>query len=157
MIGKRGLARYGNSSMNRFELRKFIRFAITGGLAALVDLVGLKTLVDLVGIDYLIATVIAYALAIIVNFSMQKFWVFVDKENSKVARQFSQFLALSLANLVINAFLMYLLVDIVGVYYLLAQTLILVFLTIINWALYGKIFDSCKKVSPKDDALNFGQ
>ena len=81
----------------------------------------LFVLVQFGHVHYLKASVLAFAMSVVVSFTMQKFWTFHDNHVYDVHAQFARYLVVILANLALNTALVYLLVETVGVWYLAAQ------------------------------------
>lgn len=97
------------------------RFILAGGAAALVNLFLLYLLVDYLGVQYLWSAGIAFGLAIVVSFLLQKYWTFGDNLADKVPAQLVAYVLIGIFNLVLNVALMYFFVEYVGVWYLLSQ------------------------------------
>lgn len=116
-------------------LSTFTKFVIAGVLTALFDLGLLKLLVT-AGMEHVTASVIAYIVALVVNFMLQKFWSFGDNETSRVHVQLAQFTTVGLINLGINTVSMYVLTYKVGLGYLTAQIIILPVLALGSYAIY---------------------
>jgi putative flippase GtrA len=100
---------------------KVVRYIISGGTAATVDLVILYLLTSIVGIWYLFSAIIAFLIALGVSFSLQKFWTFADHSTDRMSSQVVVYFIVASINLGLNTLLMYLLVDAVLLPYLLAQ------------------------------------
>ena len=100
---------------------RVVRYLISGTTAAAVDLVALYLLVDILDLWYLGAATIAFVLTLIVSFSMQKWWTFGGSSADPLSTQMAGYLALSIANVFVNAFLMYVAVSVLQVQYLVAQ------------------------------------
>jgi len=102
-------------------MKTLIRYIISGGTAAVVNLGILFILVHFFNNWYLISSVISYALAILVSFLMQKYFTFKDFTKDRIGEQGVLHVGIQVFNLCLNTLLMYLLVDLGGIYYLLAQ------------------------------------
>lgn len=100
---------------------RFIRYCVSGGTALALDLVLLYAFTDILGWWYLWSAVVAFAIAIVVSFILQKFWTFEDRSADNVHRQFALYIAIALGNTAVNTGLMYLFVDYFGIPYLLSQ------------------------------------
>ncbi len=100
---------------------KVLRFLIAGGTATVVNLAVLFALTDLAGIWYLLSSGIAFTVSFGVSFSMQKYWAFRNKDLDKVSRQLPMHLTLAMFNLVLDIAIVYLLVDLFGIWYIFAQ------------------------------------
>src|SRR5574343_181174 len=87
-------------------MHTIIKFLISGGLAAIVDLLIIHFM-DKAGFNYLISINVAFAIAFIVSFSFQKHWTFNDSSNSKIHKQLTLYLTLSGINVFINSILVH--------------------------------------------------
>ncbi len=74
------------------DYKRIIRYLISGGTAALTDLVLLYILADKLGIWYMYSVVLAFAVAFFVSFFLQKFWTFEDNGTSKAHRQITVYI-----------------------------------------------------------------
>ncbi len=109
------------------------RFFITGGIAFVVNISVLYWATSILHVYYLASTVIAFVASFSVSFCMQKFWTFRDHAPDQWHIQFYRYLTLQLINLGLNACLMYVFVEYVHLWYLLAQTFILLGLAVISF------------------------
>ncbi|MDD4333136.1 MAG: GtrA family protein [Patescibacteria group bacterium] len=98
-----------------------IKYIISGGIATTVDLGLLYFFTDIFKIWYLASATFAFVIAFFVSFSLQKFWTFRENSREKIIQQLSLYLITGLINLGINAAGMYILVDILNLWYILAQ------------------------------------
>lgn len=104
---------------------RIVRYIIAGGMATGVSLILLYGLTEWLGLWYLLAATWAFIGGFFVSFFLQKLWAFQDNSRAKTRRQMTIFLLIALTNLINNALLMYVLVDIFKVWYLLAQAIVL--------------------------------
>ncbi len=93
-------------------------------------------LVEVLHVWYLIASVSGYLASFFVNFFMQKYWTFRNKDTQVVHVQMGLFFANSLLNLALNAAFMYGLVDVLGVHHIPAYILVVGTLAVMNYTLY---------------------
>jgi putative flippase GtrA len=91
---------------------------MSGGISAVINLGLLYVFTDWVGLWYLWSAIIAFSFAILVSFTLQKFWTFRDTTLNKIPGQFG---SIALFNLGLNTLMMYLFVDGLELHYLLAQ------------------------------------
>jgi len=127
-----------------------IKYIISGGTAASVDLVFLYIFTDVFKIWYIISAGLSFLLAYFVSFSLQKFWTFRDDGREKIYQQMSLYFIVGVTNLFLNTAGMYLLVDGFGVMYLLAQIIIGATLGVSNFLIYKFIiFEKKKNVAAK--------
>lgn len=103
--------------------KRFIRFLVAGGTAAMVDLLFLYLFTDVFKIWYLGSAVLAFLFAFVVSFGLQKFWTFKGDHHHQSRAQLLLYLSINLINLGLNSLGLYLLVDKLGAWYLLSQVI----------------------------------
>lgn len=116
--------------------RKLVKFAVSGGAAAVFNVALLYVFVRWFGVWYLSASVFTFVLSVFAHFALQKLWVFVNRDTERVHLQFLKFGALALVNLSLNTLGLYALVGLLAVNYLLAQACLRVVLAIMNYFSY---------------------
>jgi len=104
---------------------RIVKFLIAGSTATGVNLGALYVLVDLFGVWYIFSASIAFLIGFCVSFTLQKFWTFGNRETEKIASQAFLYFLIVAGNLGLNALGMYVLVDIFGLWYMLAEVLLL--------------------------------
>ncbi|MFZ2446742.1 MAG: GtrA family protein [Syntrophobacteraceae bacterium] len=97
------------------------RFVASGCSAATVEFSLLFLLTHYLGFHYLVSSSLAFAVAVCVGFTLQKFWTFENSSLDYIHRQAIQYLSLGLANLGINAVLMFFFVESLHLWYMFAQ------------------------------------
>jgi putative flippase GtrA len=121
--------------MNTHDLITFIRYTLVAMIGLVCDMTTLFLLVEFVDTPYLLATAVAFMVAVVVNFNLHKRWTFHDKSHD-LKRQFTSFFVISVMNFMLTLFFMYIFVDIVQLWYILAKlitaTLVLIFSYIMN-------------------------
>lgn len=95
-----------------FHRERFLfltRYIISGGTAGLIQIIGLYVWVSVLGLtkQYLWGVVIAYCIAVVVGFSMQKYWTFREYSRELISRQMSWYITVSLVNLALNALILH--------------------------------------------------
>jgi len=127
----------------RFWLAKYFKFAIIGGVGALINLAVLWVLVEAFNVYYLWAAVAAFVIADTNNFIWNRLWTFRSKE--KLHIQYPQFLLVSADGLMLNLILLKLLKeefipwlglaeDRVSFYILVSQAIAIVLVSLFNFA-----------------------
>jgi putative flippase GtrA len=104
--------------------KQIFKYIISGCTVAVVELILLYLFTQFFGIWYIYSAVLAFLFAFFISFSLQKFWTFRDKGITDVHKQASIYLFVSVANLCVNVVALYLLVQVVGLWYMFAQVLI---------------------------------
>ncbi len=117
------------TSQHLVHLTKFI---LAGGSVAVFHLIFMYVLTSIFMLWYIASAIVSYSCAIILNYILQKKLVFVDTDSPTHAkgRQFTLFTITALTHLAINTLLLYIFVNTFGVHYLLAQAIILIFLSL---------------------------
>jgi len=97
--------------------KKIFKYALWGGIAALVDLSILYVLTSIVGIYYLISAIISFIVSFFVWFFFQKYITFENYEKKHISQWFL-FLVFQLIWMWLNLLLLYIGVSILWFYYL---------------------------------------
>ncbi len=102
-------------------LQQMIRFGFVGGGAFLIDYGVMIALTELAGINYLLSSGISFAVSVIFNYVLSIYWVFnVSGQRSKT-RDFVVFIVLSVIGLGLNQLIMWITVDRIGIFYMVAK------------------------------------
>lgn len=114
-------------------LRQFVGFAAVGSVGLAAHYLVLTGLVELLSVDPVVASVAGFLVGAVVNYGLNRRLVFrSDRAHSAAG---PRFFAVAASGLAINAALMTLLVDYLAVYYLAAQVVVTVGLTVWHFAL----------------------
>jgi len=120
--------------LDRYKL--VVKYLISGGLAAFVDLALLFIFTDIVGLYYLISATLAFMVAFFVSFFLQKFWTFRDTGSDKrMYRQMFFYFLIGVGNLGANAGGMYLLVSRFETMYIIAQIIMGALLAVVSFTI----------------------
>ena len=104
------------------ELRKIVKFGAVGGSGIVVNTAILYTLTSIFGIFILLSSLIAIESAVITNFILNDIWTFgSDDKKRSVIERFFLFNGISIAGIVINISILWLLTTYTGMYYLYAN------------------------------------
>lgn len=117
-----------------------LKYIFSGIIASLVMFCSLAFFREILSIWYLFSSSLAFVLAFITSFLLQKFWTFDNIEGSNTHRQLLLFFIVSLINLGINGLGMFILVDKFGVWYLGAQFFVTAFIALWSFFVYRVIF-----------------
>lgn len=113
-----------------------IRFIISGGTAAITELTLLYIFTEFFGVWYIYSAAIAFLFSFCVSFTLQKLWTFKDKNTNKTHKQATFYLLISVINLFVNIVAIYILVEVFGVWYMLAKVLISGTIAIYSFLIY---------------------
>ncbi|KKW19347.1 MAG: Glycosyl transferase family 2 [Parcubacteria group bacterium GW2011_GWA2_51_10] len=134
------LARLGIPVHLRARASKIVRFVVSGGTAALVHFSLLYVLTEFFSVWYLASSGVAFVIAFIVSFWMQKYWTFRSMDASKINKQLPQHLSVAVFNLFLNLALVYAFVEFFGIWYMLAQVITTILIAIESYFAFRWIF-----------------
>jgi putative flippase GtrA len=92
----------GRFNVNPKELERFLKFMVVGTVGFVVDFGTLNLLVLLAGFPVLVANTISFSLAVISNYTWNRFWTYPDSRSKPVRSQLVQFVVVNVAGLGIN-------------------------------------------------------
>lgn len=116
---------------------KIARYLFSGGVSAFTDIALLYIFTDLLHIWYLTASILAFLVAFLVSFSLQKFFTFQDHSREGMHGQAAVYFLVSGANLLINTALIYLFVQYAGFHYIVAQIVTSIMIAVESFIIYG--------------------
>lgn len=130
---------YARTSLKKIFSYHIARFIVSGGTAAVSLLAILFVLTEFVGVWYIASSILAFIVSVFINFTLQRLWVFENDSQKNMTRQAILFFGVNLMNLLINAVLMYLFVDIAHFWYMLAQVCTSIIIAFESFIVYKKI------------------
>ncbi len=125
--------------MRSEKILRIVKYLISGGSAAAVDLGLLYVFVSMFHMGHIVASALAFICAFGVSFSLQKFWTFNNRSVENIHGQMGMYFVVAIFNLALNTFLMYLFVDFGHLHYLVAQILAAGLIAIESFFAYKKI------------------
>jgi len=135
--------------------KAIMKFVFAGGSAAMVNLLFLYIFHGLLAWGLILSTSLAFIFAFLVSFTLQKFWTFRNYNKEKIPLQIALYLANSFIGLNLNGLLMYLLVNKLGIWYMLAQVLVSLGIAVYNFFVYKFIifqFKPNKNIQNEDNS-----
>ena len=102
-------------------LRQIIRFAFVGGSAFVIDYGIMIFLTEAFGIDYLISSAVSFTVSVIYNYILSVKWVFDVSGDRSKTQDFAVFIVLSIIGLGINQVIMWVAVDLLGIFYMISK------------------------------------
>ncbi|NDK08396.1 glycosyltransferase [Candidatus Gracilibacteria bacterium] len=137
----------------KINLKIFIKYGIVGLSGTAIDIGSLYIFVDLLGINLYIGVTLSFILAVINNFLLNKIWTFRDK-SIKYKRQFAKFFIVSIIGFSLTMACMYVLVDILQIYYIYSK--IITSIIVVLWNFLGNKYWTFKSkmkldITQKDD------
>ena len=73
------------------ERTRFLRFALVGTIGALVDFATFNLLIKFLPIDPVFANVVSFSVAVISNFTWNRYWTYPDSRSKSLSRQLTEF------------------------------------------------------------------
>lgn len=133
-LGRNGrLAEY----LTRATLMQFLKYTANGLICFGIEFSILYLLTEHVKLWYIISNSIAFIVANVLNFLINRFWTFHSKADA--TRQFIMAITLGLFNLLASNAIMYLLTDICRLYYLYSKVITIGIIASWNFILYKKV------------------
>lgn len=114
-------------SLQYFEIMRFI---IVGAITFIVDYGLLYICTEYIGIYYLYSTAIAFITAVIFNYWLCIIYVFTDVQK-QTSKQATLFIGSSIVGLGLNQICMWVLVELFGIYYMIAK--IISIIVVMSW------------------------
>jgi putative flippase GtrA len=99
---------YGVARRNKPEVKRFVKFAITGFIGLLIDFAALNILAHVLHVPEPIAVAVAFVIAATNNYIWNRLWVYPESRNEKKRKQMPVFLAVNAAGLMINEIVLFL-------------------------------------------------
>ena len=115
------------------KISEVVRFLIAGGICFVFEILTLWALVELCRFYYLYASAIAFKAALLINYVICRRWVFSAAHDS--AGSFELFAISSVAGLGLNQLTMWAMVDICGIWYILAKVIAAGVVTVWNFVM----------------------
>jgi len=110
-----------------------IKYIMSGCVAVFSQLVVLYVLTDIFGLWYVASSAIAFIVSFFTSFVLQKFWTFRDPSIERMSKQFAIYIILGVSNFLLNPSLLFVLVEYLGVWYMLGQAIVGLVLAIGNY------------------------
>lgn len=102
-------------------IQQIIRFGFVGGGAFAIDYGVMIFFTEVVGISYLISSAISFVVSVIFNYILSVKWVFDVSGERSQAQDLVVFMVLSIIGLGINQLIMWLAVEKLYIFYMLAK------------------------------------
>lgn len=121
------------------KYHKILKYILAGSTAVLVNLAVLYSMVEFLHLWYLIGAIISFVFGLCTSYTLQKFWTFKDTNTQNIQIQFLSFTILALLMLGLNTLLIYFFVDILHIWYLLAQASSSLLIALINYNVFNRV------------------
>lgn len=117
-----------------------VRYVISGGTGAVVNIVTFFVLTYLFYVWYLYASIIAFISAFIVSFTLQRTWTFDQRTIDKLGRHTSLYLVATCVNTLLNTAIVFSLVEYINIWPIAAQIIAGLFVAVLSFFVYKRIF-----------------
>jgi len=124
------------------RLGQVMRFCVAGAVGVIAYYAALYGLTEYLGVWYVASAVIGFILNTGLNFTLQKLWTFQNKETQMVGRQLMLYVAMNVFFLIGNTVSLYLMVQYLHMWYIGAQMILTVVISILSFIISGRIFKS---------------
>ena len=114
------------------SFKQGLRFSVAGLVAMAAYFAAYWMLTRFVGVWYMASTVPAFLIQVGVNFALQKYWAFKNLDRRYITKQASSFFVMHSTFFALNIVILYLLVERVGMNYMLAQAVSSLFLSVLS-------------------------
>lgn len=113
-------------------IKELLRFVFTGGISFLIDYSTMVVFKEIIGVDYLLASIIGFTVSVIVNYFMCILWVF-ENANKGDKKTVIVFVGSSVIGLGLTALLMWVFVDLLGLFYMIAKVIVTAIVMVWNY------------------------
>jgi len=122
--------------VKRYLKIRVVRYLISGTTAAMTQLVITYALTEFFGLYYLSSSCLGFVTAFMVSFLLQKFWTFEDKSQDNVHIQIPLSLSIAIIGLILNSALLFVLVEYLHIWYVIAQFFSMGIISTCNYFIY---------------------
>lgn len=113
------------------DIKRFVKFGIVGVLNTIINWVIFIALNKL-GVYYILSNIIAYSLSTLNSYICNSKWVF-NHNGENVRKTTIKFIVLNFIGLILNTTILYVLVDIVGLYKIISLIITTLIVMILNY------------------------
>lgn len=129
------------SSKKEHLLVQIFNFGIVGVIATIIDFLFLYIFRDVFYLPLVLSNTLSFCISVIFNYFASMMFVFdVDKSKSK-KRNFLLFIIFSVIGLILNDIIVYVVTEMIGIYYLLSKILATVIVMIFNFVTRKKFLE----------------
>ncbi len=119
-----------------------VRFCVAGAAGVIAYYGALYGLTEYLGVWYVTSAVVGFILNTGLNFTLQKFWTFQNKETQMVGRQLVLYAAMTVSFLIGNTVSLYLMVQYLHMWYIGAQMILTAVGSLLHFSISGRICQS---------------
>ncbi len=119
--------------------QQFSQYVVVGGLAFFVDFTTIYLLTHFLGLHYLVGSTTGFMLGLALNYALCVLWIFDSHTLENRVYEFAVFAAIGASGLFLNNFMIWMLTEYVGLFYLASKVLAAGFILVFNFALRRQI------------------
>lgn len=127
-------------STKQSRLGQIVRFCLSGFVSVGLSYATLYCLTEYARVWYMASAAVATVLNYTLNFLLHKFWTFGEKSMKAVPRQAGKYVAMVTTFYVTGAVSMYVMVEWLHIWYMYAQVILTVIISIISFVVTKWIF-----------------
>lgn len=125
--------------------KEFLRYLCASVVALLIDYGTLYSLTELLSLHYLLSASVAFAAGLITIYMLSIAWVFDTRKMENSVLEFVLFLSIGMAGLLLNALIMFVATDWIGLHYLFSKAASTGFVFLFNYFLRSRFLFNKKK------------
>ena len=114
-------------------LIQILKFAIVGGIATIIDFVFLYIFREFCHFPVLVSNTLSFCISVIYNYVASVKWVFDVNKEKDAKKQFVIFIVFSVIGLLLNNAIMWITVDFLSIYYMLAKIIATAIVMVFNF------------------------
>lgn len=114
-------------------LIQIFKFTIVGGIATVIDFVFLYIFREFCHFPVLVSNTLSFCISVIYNYIASVKWVFDVNKEKDAKKQFIIFIVFSVIGLLLNNAIMWVTVDFLSIYYMLAKIIATVIVMVFNF------------------------
>ncbi len=125
--------------LNMKTFIQMVKYVITGSVSFASYILLIYILTDWIGIWKYVSITVSHLIVFWLNFLLTKYWTFKEKQNNTMKRQLIYYTCLFFVNLFLTYLIVYILTDILGVYYIIPPIICNIMIVGWNFILYKKV------------------
>ena len=114
-------------------LIQIFKFTIVGGIATVIDFVFLYIFREFCHFPVLVSNTLSFCISVIYNYIASVKWVFDVNKDKNAKKQFIIFIIFSVLGLLLNNLIMWITVEFLSIYYLLAKIIATAIVMVFNF------------------------
>lgn len=126
----------GRSSELKIQV---FRYLISGGTAFVLDFSTLWFLTEIMNFHYLLSSILANGVGLIVTYIFSIFWIFDNRTIKNWVAEFFIFVMIGVVGAVLTIFFMWIITELIGFHYLVSKVITVLLVSLFTFVLKKKI------------------